>query len=274
MDVGAGLPIAVGNDVVHQGLLSGTVFAAVTTPPTRGDFMSVTRVIAALACLVGVACSLPTLLQRNLKAIEASTTAITANNEIVRRSTSVSEEGIRSFEGLRSPMESMAGLKPTLQAVAALDDPMGRVAGLAPSMQEVAGLRQPMTRLVDIRPSLDATAALGPSMDRVAAMRPSLDAVAGLGDPMMRVAELRPQLAAVADLRAPMDELGALRQPLERVADLREPMTRLAALGTALERPILLLAVALLGLGVWGVVTFLAVRLAILSASGAMLTRK
>ena len=84
------------------------------------------------------------------------------------------------------------------------------------------------------------------------------------------MAALRPQLAAVADLRAPMDELAALRQPLERVADLREPMTRLAALGAVLDRPILGIALVLLGLGLWGVVTFFAVRLAILSASRAL----
>ena len=111
-------------------------------------------------------------------------------------------------------------------------------------------------------------------MDRLAAMRPSLDAVAALGDPMVNVAALRPQLAAVADLRAPLDELGTLRQPLERVADLREPMTRLAALAAVLDRPILGIALVLLGLGLWGVVTFFAVRLAILSAGGAVPRRK
>jgi len=132
-------------------------------------------VMVALAALSGAACSLPTLLRKNLHAIEASTDTINSNSEVVKHSTSVSEEGIKSFEGLRGPMESMARLEPTLKSVAALDGPMSRVAGLAPSMREVASLQQPMTRLVGLQPSLDATAALGPSMDRVAAMRPSLD---------------------------------------------------------------------------------------------------
>jgi hypothetical protein len=230
------------------------------------------RVMVGLAALSGVACSLPTLLRKNLHAIEASTDTITKNSDVVKHSTSVSEEGIKSFESLRGPMESMAKLEPTLKSVAALDGPMSRVAGLAPSMREVASLQQPMTRLVGLQPSLDATAALGPSMDRVAAMRPSLDAVAALGDPMKNVAGLQPGLEAVAGLKAPMDELAALKGPLERVADLREPMTRLAALAVLLDRPILLAFLAVLGLAVWGGVTFLAVRLALLSA-GRVLTR-
>ena len=61
------------------------------------------------------------------------------------------------------------------------------------------------------------------------------------------------------------DELAALKTPLEGVAELREPMTRLAML---LDHPILLAGLALLGLLVWGAVTFLAVRLALLSVAG------
>ena len=96
--------------------------------------------------------------------------------------------------------------------------------------------------------------------------------MAALGDPMRNVAGLQPGLTAVAGLKAPMDELAALKGPLERVADLREPMTRLAALAVLLDRPILLAGFAVLGLAVWGGVTFLAVRLALLSA-GRVLTR-
>ena len=236
---------------------------------------SLLRVIAALTGLSGAACSLPGLLQKNLKAIEASTVAITENKDTVERSTKVSEEGIKSFEGLRGPMESMAKLDPTLKAVAALDDPMKGAPPGRPGSEHAAARR---AGAADDAPwghraSLDATAALGPSMDRLAAMRPSLDAVAALGDPMKSVAALQPPLAAVADLRAPMEELSALRQPLERVADLREPMTRLSRLGALLDHPILLIALALVGLGLWAAVTFLAVRLAILSASRAALAR-
>jgi hypothetical protein len=46
-------------------------------------------------------------------------------------------------------------------------------------------------------------------------------------------------------------------------------MTRLAALGGIVERPWLLVLVAALALLAWGVVTFFAVRLAILSAGRA-----
>lgn len=223
------------------------------------------RALGLLAAVSAAGCSLPSLLKRNLQAIEASTDGIAKNSEVVKHSTAVSEKGIESFEGLRAPMESMSKLDPTLKAVAALDKPMSRVADLGPSMQQVAGLQQPMARLAGLQPSLDATSALGPSMDRVAAMRPSLDAVAALGDPMVNVAALRPELAAVANLKAPMDELAALKTPLEGVAHLREPMTRLALL---LDHPILLAGLALLALLVWGAVTFLAVRLALLSVAG------
>jgi hypothetical protein len=159
------------------------------------------RLTAALAVLSGPACSLPTLLHKNLDAIRASTAAITSNNEVVKQSTRVSEDVIRSFEGLRAPMESVAGLNPTLKAVAALDAPMTQVAGLASGMRAVGGLQQPMLRLADLQPSLEATAALAPPMERLASMRASLDAVASLGDPMTSVAVLGPQLADVANLR-------------------------------------------------------------------------
>ncbi len=227
------------------------------------------RAIGALAVLGSTACSLPMVLEKNLAAIQASTGAITANNEIVKRSTSVTEAGIKSFEGLKGPMEAVAGLNPTLESVAALDQPMMKVAGLGPSMEEVAGLQKPMTRLVDIQPSLDATAALGPSMDRLAQMRPSLDSVASLRDPMIAVASLQPQLGAVANLKRSMDDLTALRQPLERAADLRDPLMQVAALGAVINQPAVFVAAALVGLVLWGAVTFLAVRLAIVSAATA-----
>jgi hypothetical protein len=60
-----------------------------------------------------------------------------------------------------------------------------------------------------------------------------------------------------------------LRQPLERVAALDEPMSRLAAIGAILDRPLLLLGIGVLALAAWGLVTFFAVRFAILSASRA-----
>jgi hypothetical protein len=70
-----------------------------------------------------------------------------------------------------------------------------------------------------------------------------------------------------------MKELSALRDPLERVAALAEPMGRIAALGSLLDRPWLLIAAAVIGLAAWGGVTFLAVRLAIVSAARAAAPR-
>jgi hypothetical protein len=222
------------------------------------------RAIPLLAIPTGAACSLPMLLHENLDAIQASTAAIRSNSVTVERSADLTEAGIKSFEGLKAPMESMSELNPTLKAVAALDGPMTQVARLAPGMRAVADLREPMTDLAGLQPSLGATAALGPPMERLAAMRTSLEAVATLHDPMMKVAALGPQLSAVAELHGAMNDLSALKGPLEEVSRLREPMTRLAALAAVWDRPVPLVALALAGLGAWGLVTFMAVRLAIL----------
>jgi hypothetical protein len=53
----------------------------------------------ALIAISATACSLPMLLQKNLAAIEASTASITANSDVVKHSTSVTEEGIKRFLG-------------------------------------------------------------------------------------------------------------------------------------------------------------------------------
>src|SRR5687768_1873083 len=57
---------------------------------TRRTAMSIrsVRVVALLAVVSGYACSLPGLLKKNLRAIEASTETITRNNEVVKQSTS------------------------------------------------------------------------------------------------------------------------------------------------------------------------------------------
>jgi hypothetical protein len=91
------------------------------------------------------------------------------------------------------------------------------------------------------------------SLDRVAELRPSLD----------QVSQLEPQLAAVADLRDPLQQLSALRAPLEQVGSLTAPISTLTSL---LNRPLALLLIAMAGLLAWGLVTFLAVRFALLSA--------
>jgi hypothetical protein len=107
-------------------------------------------------------------------------------------------------------------------------------------------------------------------MDRLAKMRPSLEAVAGLHESLDRVAGLDAQLASVAALKGSMDQLGGLRTPMERLAALEAPMTRVAELGSLLSifnRPWLLGLVGLVVLAIWGAVTFVAVKLAIVSAA-------
>jgi len=53
------------------------------------------------------------------------------------------------------------------------------------------------------------------------------------------------------------------------VAALGGPMSQLASFGAILQRPLALILVALVALFAWGGVTFLAVRLAIISAARA-----
>ena len=66
-----------------------------------------------------------------------------------------------------------------------------------------------------------------------------------------------------------MQELGQLREPMERVAMLEAPMSRLASAALVLDRPFLLVVLALCGMVLWGLVTYVAVRLAIVSANRA-----
>ena len=54
---------------------------------------------------------------------------------------------------------------------------------------------------------------------------------------------------------------------------MTKPMSRLAGLGSILERPWLLAALAVFGLAAWGVVIFVAVRLAVISAAHANASR-
>jgi hypothetical protein len=65
--------------------------------------------------LNATACSIPVLLQKNLAAIQASTATIAANNDVGKHSTGVTEQGIKSFEGLRGPINSVAPVGPHLE---------------------------------------------------------------------------------------------------------------------------------------------------------------
>lgn len=210
--------------------------------------------------LGGTGCSLPALLKENTQQVRASTAGIANNTGVVRQSTEVTRELLPAMQGLQKleePMKAVAGLGPSLGSVAALDEPMKRVAALDAPMRDVAGLS----------PDMRAVSRLDGPMNRVAAMRPSLDAVSALSTPMERVAALGTELRAVAELQGSMRELAALREPMTRVAELRQPMDRLAAFVPA-SHPLGIVLIALLGLGLWGVVTFVAVRLAIVSALG------
>ena len=60
-----------------------------------------------------------------------------------------------------------------------------------------------------------------------------------------------------------MVQLASLHEPLDHVATLEEPIKQLSSAGTLLGRPFLLIFLGLIGLAMWGLVTFLAVHLAI-----------
>jgi len=94
-------------------------------------------------------------------------------------------------------------------------------------------------------------------------MQTSLDNVAALQASLADVAALREQLKEVGELKGAMVQLAALQQPLDRVATLEQPIERLSSLGTLTARPFLLVILGLIGLAIWGLVTFLAVHLAI-----------
>jgi hypothetical protein len=230
--------------------------------------MANTRIAVVLvAVLATTGCSLATSVRRNTDAIAMSSSAIGTNTRAVTDSTTATGSLVPALEGverLRGPMESVAALDPT--GGGGLERADDRVAALDTSMRALADLQAPMTRLVGIAPGLDATAALGGPMMQLASMRPSLDAVAGLQGSLDRVAGLESQPASVAALQRSMQQLSTLREPLERVAELDAPMSRIAELGSLLDRPWLLLAAAVAALAAWGVVTYLAVRLAVLSA--------
>jgi uncharacterized protein YoxC len=220
----------------------------------------------AFTVLSCTACSVMTPVRRNTRAVDHSSATIAANTQAVATSTNAMTSLVPALQGvqrLEEPMKEVAALDARLRSVAELNQPMSRVAGLDPSIRAVADLRAPMMQLVGIHRSLDAAAALGEPIERLAQMRSSLDSVASLRDPMTRVAALDARLAAVASLRDPIQELAGLREPMAQVAALEQPMTRLAGI---LDHPVLLLACAVVGLALWGAVTFVAVRLAILSA--------
>ena len=208
-------------------------------------------------------------IRQNTEAIGRSSTAIDTNTKAIAESTSGTTSLIPALQGVQrldGPMRSVAALDPTMRSVAALSEPMSRVALLDPSMRALAELQQPMTRLVEIRGPLDAVSALGGPMTRVADMRESLDAVASLRDSLDQVSPARTATGRGCKPSGTDGEARALRQPLEQVGALAGPMSRLAALTSILDRPMLLIAMALAALAAWGLVTFLAVRMAIVSA--------
>jgi hypothetical protein len=191
---------------------------------------------------------LPSLLKENTRTVRASTEGIAANTREVGRSSEITKELLPAMQGLRTleqPMTEVAKLGPSLTAVAALDT----------SMSHVAALNAPMRQLTTLAPAMQAVSRLDDPMMRVAALDKS----------MQEVAALRSELRAVAELQRSMADLGALREPMMRVAELRQPMTQIAALGP-LGNPLGIAVVAIVGLLLWGAVTFVAVRLAVSTA--------
>ena len=71
-----------------------------------------------------------------------------------------------------------------------------------------------------------------------------------------------PRPAAMAKLVEVRNELRA-----KNLHDTEEPMTRVAELGSIVNRPWLFVIVGLVALAAWGAVTYVAVKLAIVSAA-------
>ena len=167
--------------------------------------------------------------------------------------------------GRRAVRETMrvAAWSP-VKGFAELRDADGRVAGIDTSMRALAELQTPMSAVVEIVLDWKATAAGGPYWI-AGAHASELEAVVACSR-RRSSSGLETQLAAVANLSGSMDQLAQLREPMDRLAGLEAPMARLAGLSSLLDRPGRLILFSLIALLGWGIVTFLAVRLAIVSA--------
>lgn len=98
------------------------------------------------------------------------------------------------------------------------------------------------------------------------AVEESTRSTEALLETMKGLQRLEAPMEAVARLREPLERAAALREPLERAGELRGPLSRLADLPNEVRRSPILAWMALGGLLGWGLVTYLAVRLAIRGA--------
>ena len=80
---------------------------------------------------------------------------------------------------------------------------------------------------------------------------------------LAEVAALRPVLDSVAQLRGTLASVAALREPLESLGRLEPPLTSLAGAARLIDHPVWIIVGLVATILAWGVVTFVAVRLAI-----------
>ena len=104
-------------------------------------------------------------------------------------------------------------------------------------------------------------------MESVAALDQTMRSVAGVERTDGPRGGLDGRMRSLAELREPMTRLGGIGQTLRGA--LEAMMSRLANLAGLFDRPALLAVAALFGSFVWSVITVVAVRLAIISASRA-----
>ncbi|MGC4081495.1 MAG: hypothetical protein QM736_05100 [Vicinamibacterales bacterium] len=227
------------------------------------------RATALVAVLASTGCSTVTAIRENTKAIAGSTASITTNTTAIQQSTAGTTQLVPALQGvtrLEQPMTSLARLDQPMRDVAALSDPMARVAALDPIHQVGGGVERTDVAARNTR----AAARCGVEAEWTDDARRRDAREPRVGRLAARLARSGVGTRADAEvggrLRGPMEQLSALRAPLEQVGSLAGPMGQLAGLTALLERPVLLIVIALAALAAWGAVTFVAVRMAIISA--------
>src|SRR5688572_3628734 len=216
------------------------------------EFMSpsvIRAVIVVIVLFTSTSCAALRAVQRTPAAIESNTGVLRG----VERSITELTPALQRVAVLEGPLTEVSNLDSTLARVAGLQSSLVGVADLGSVLQRVAALQQPLVDVGGLRPSLERTSALGPQLARVAALAGSLE----------NVAELRAVLDSVARLRETLASVAALREPLESLGRLEPPLTSLAGAARLLDHPIRIVIGGIVALLAWGVVTFVAVRLAI-----------
>jgi hypothetical protein len=205
--------------------------------------------ILTIAVLTTTSCSVMSAIRRTPDAIESNTDVLRG----VERSTTALTPALQRVASLEAPLVAVSDLDSTLERVAGLRTALIGVADLGRVLEQVAALRQPLVDVGALRPSLERTSSLGPALDRVAAL------AAGLAE----VAALRPVLDSVAQLRSTLASVAALREPLESLGRLEAPLASLASAAGIIARPVPIVVGGIAAILLWGLVTFAAVRLAL-----------